>query len=137
MGYRYTDDEIERLRMDDTYTRALKVARAAKVHIEPSRDDYEAIEFLTNVYRTAVEVNEYGPESSVLFYDRSEYAENVVPYNDYKCGMIFAQLGLWFLRMQTTLDQDYIDGIRFILFTTALEALNEMLDYDFYPVGDL
>jgi hypothetical protein len=126
MGYRYTDNEIERLTMDDNYTRALKAARAARVHIEPSRDDYEAIEFLANVYITAEEVSEL----DVDYYDRSEYVENDVPYNNYKCGMIFAQLGLWYDRMQTTLDQDYIDGIRYILYDTALDAVNELVEGD-------
>lgn len=126
MGYRYTDNEIERLTMDDNYTRALKAARAARVYIEPSRDDYEAIEFLANVYITAEEVSEL----DVDYYDRSEYVENDVPYNNYKCGMIFAQLGLWYDRMQTTLDQDYIDGIRYILYDTALDAVNELVEGD-------
>ena len=126
MGYRYTDNEVERLTMDDNYTRALKAARAARVHIEPSRDDYEAIEFLANVYITAEEVSEL----DVDYYDRSEYVENDVPYNNYKCGMIFAQLGLWYDRMQTTLDQDYIDGIRYILYDTALDAVNELVEGD-------
>lgn len=124
MGYRYTEGEIERLRMDDNYTKALRAARAASVHIDPSRDDYEAIEFLANVYITAEEISEIG----VDYYDRGAYAENDVPYNNYKCGMIFAQLGLWFDRMQTTLDQDYIDGIRYVLYTTALDAVNELVD---------
>lgn len=124
MGYRYTDNEIERLTMDDNYTRALKAARAARVYIEPSRDDYEAIEFLANVYITAEEVSEL----DVDYYDRSEYVENDVPYNNYKCGMIFAQLGLWYDRMQTTLDQDYIDGIRYILYETGLDAVNALVE---------
>lgn len=124
MGYRYTDNEIERLTMDNNYTRALKAARAARVYIEPSRDDYEAIEFLANVYITAEEVSVL----DVDYYDRSEYVENDVPYNNYKCGMIFAQLGLWYDRMQTTLDQDYIDGIRYILYETGLDAVNALVE---------
>jgi len=120
MGYRYTEDEIERLRRDDNYIKALKVARAARTYIEPSRDDIEAIDFLLSVYLTAEEVNEI----NVDYYDRGEYVETAIPYNNYKCGMIFAQLGLWYDRMQTTLDQDYIDGIRYILYETALDGVN-------------
>ena len=123
MGYRYTPIEIERLQ-GYRYMDAMKAARAARVHIEPSRDDYEAIEFLANVYTTAEEIS----ETDVDYYDRAEYVENDVPYNNYKCGMIFAQLGLWFDRMQTTLDQDYIDGIRYVLYETALDAVNALVD---------
>lgn len=124
MGYRYTEGEIERFRMDFNYTKALRAARAARVYIEPSRDDYEAIDFLIGVYLTAEEVSELGVDP----YDYDAYLESSVPYNNYKCGMIFAQLGLWYDRMQTTLDQDYIDGIRFILFGTALDAVNELVE---------
>ena len=124
MGYRYTDNEIEFLRSDERYTNALRAARAARVHIEPSRDDLEAIEFLNNVYITSKEVMEFDVDR----YYFGEYAEEEVPYNNYKCGMVFAQLGLWYNRTQTTLDQDYIDGIRYILYTTALDALNELVE---------
>ena len=124
MGYRYTDNEIEFLKSDERYTNALRAARAARVHIEPSRDDLEAIEFLNNVYITSKEVMEFDVDP----YDFGEYAEEEVPYNNYKCGMVFAQLGLWYNRTQTTLDQDYIDGIRYILYTTALDALNELVE---------
>ena len=106
------------------YTRALRTARAARVHIQPSRDDKEAIEFLANVYMTAEEVS----ETDVDYYDRAEYAEFDVPANNYKCGMIFAQLGLWYDKIQSTQDQDYIDGIRFILYVTALDAVNALVD---------
>jgi hypothetical protein len=109
---------------DLNYTRALRAARAARVHIEPSRDDKEAIEFLANVYITAEEISEIG----VDYYDRAEYVENDVPYNNYKCGMVFAQLGLWFDRRQTTLDQEYIDGIRYVLYDTGLDAVNNLVD---------
>lgn len=124
MGYRYTDDEIERLRMDDNYIRALRAARAARTYIEPSRDDIEAIDFLVSVYLTAEEVSEIGVDP----YDYGAYVETAIPYNNYKCGMVFAQLGLWYDRMQTTLDQEYIDGIRYVLYSTALDAVNELVD---------
>ena len=124
MGYRYTDDEIRGLTRDETYTEALRAARAARTYIEPSRDDIEAIDFLVTVYLTAEEISEI----DVDFYERDEYVETAIPYNNYKCGMVFAQLGLWYDRMQTTLDQDYIDGIRYILYETALDAVNGLLE---------
>ena len=124
MGYRYTEGEIERFRMDFNYTAALRAARAARVYIEPSRDDYEAIDFLLGVYATAEEVSELDVDP----YDYGAYFESGVLYNNYKCGMIFAQLGLWYDRMQTTLDQDYIDGIRYILYETGLDAINELVE---------
>ena len=106
------------------YTRALRAARAARTYIEPSRDDGEAIDFLVTVYLTAEEISEI----DVDFYERDEYVQTTIPYNNYKCGMIFAQLGLWYDRMQTTLDQDYIDGIRYILYETALDAVNALVE---------
>ena len=124
MGYRYTDNEIKFLRSDERYTNALRAARAARVHIEPSRDDLEAIEFLNNVYITSEEIKEDG----VDYYDRGEYAQDDVPYNNYKCGMVFAQLGLWYDKIQSTQDQGVIDGIRFILYVTALDAINELVE---------
>ena len=121
MGYRYTDNEIERLEKNDVYGKALRAARAAGVHIEPSRDDYESIEFLANVF-------DVGMFSDIEdLYELGEFADDLVPYNNYKCGMVFSQLGLWYDRMQTTLDQDYIDGIRYILYDTALTAMEVLI----------
>ena len=124
MGYRYTENMEEFLRDDERYTNALRAARAARVHIEPDRDDLEAIEFLNNVYITSKEVIEDGADRDQYV----EYADEEVPYNNYKCGMVFAQLGLWFDEIQANLDQDYIEGIRFILYKTALDGIEALVD---------
>jgi hypothetical protein len=106
---------------DLNYTRALRAARAGRVHIEPSRDDVEAIEFLAVCY---VAAEEFSDE-----YDRiSEEADSTVPYNDYKCGMIFAQLGLWY-DSEDMVGKDFIDGIRYAIYDTAMNIiinLNQM-----------
>ena len=130
MGYRYTDEEIERLRKDEVYEKALKAGRATMVHIEPSRDDYEAIEYLVRIYDDAQEILDTMDDFD-FNYELAEVAELAVPYNNYKCGMIFAQLGLWFERIQTTLDQDYMDGIRYILYDNALTALYSLARRDY------
>ena len=114
-----------RMYMKENYTRALRAARAGRVHIEPSRDDVEAIEFLAACYVAAEELSELGLDE----YDRiSEEADSTVPYNNYKCGMIFAQLGLWYDN-EDMVRKDFIDGIRYAIYDTALGIiinLNQM-----------
>jgi len=113
---------------DLEYEKATIAARNFRIHISPLRDDREAVEFLAAVYDTAEEVR--GLES--IYYDLGELAQRDIPANDYKCGMIFAQLGLWYDQMQTTLDELYIDGIRFILYTTALDVIRDLVDQDMF-----
>ena len=133
MGFRYTERELMRLRQDDIYERALLAARAMDAHIEPDRDDFEAIEYLYDLfmnaeefYASSMETREMRDVRGMKDIDEFEAAEASVPYNDYKCGMTFSQLGLWFDRMQTTLDQDYIDGIRYVLYDKGVDAVNNL-----------
>jgi hypothetical protein len=130
MSYRYEERDTERLMATANYTRALQAARAGSVHIEPSRDDVEAIEFLAACYVAAEELSELGiDERFPRQYDRiSEEADSTVPYNNYKCGMIFAQLGLWYDN-EDMVGKDFIDGFRYAIYDTAMNIiinLNQM-----------
>lgn len=116
---------------DLEYEKATIAARNFRIYISPLRDDREAVEFLAAVYDTAEELRDLEANSDYS-YDLGELAQRDIPANDYKCGMIFAQLGLWYDEMQTTMDQFYIDGIRFILYTTALDVIKDLVDQDMF-----
>tara|TARA_Y100000401_G_C8261173_1_gene193384 strand:- start:75 stop:470 length:396 start_codon:yes stop_codon:yes gene_type:complete len=122
---RKEQSEIAKMFMKDDYIRALRAARAGRVYIEPSRDDVEAIKFLAACYMAAEELSELGLDE----YERiQEEADSTVPYNNYECGMIFAQLGLWYDN-EDMIGKDFIDGIRYAIYDTALSIiinLNQM-----------
>lgn len=145
MGFRYTERELAKLREDDVYESAVLAARAMDAHILPDRDDFEAIEYLHDLYLNAEEFyvsymeSQENREVPGMEYGITEFeaAESSVPFNDYKCGIVFAQLGLWFDRLQTTLDQDYIEGIRYILYDKGVDAVNNLSRNNFGYMGRL
>ena len=99
MGYRYSDREIESFQRVEVLKAARRIARKGDAPIDPDRDDYEAIEFL---YDIRMAVDEMINEDVDDWLDRSnELADDVVPYNNYKAAMAYAQLGLY--------DYDYTD----------------------------
>ncbi len=95
MGYRYSDRDLISLQDGEVQMKARRLARKGNAPIEPDRDDYEAIEFLSNhqmdtddLQNEALDADDYN--------DRAyEAADNAVPANNYKAGMIYAELGLW------------------------------------------
>jgi hypothetical protein len=99
MGYRYSDRELASFQRVDVYRAALRVSRQGDAPIDPDKDDYEAIDFLFDI---KMSVDEMINEDMDDMLDRSsELADGVVPYNNYKAAMAYAQLGLY--------DYDYID----------------------------
>jgi len=133
MGYRYSDREIESFKRQDVLMEARRIARLGGAPIDPDRDDYEAIEFLTDVKmdfddRVGERDLSRDPFDTDVGY---EIADNSVPYNDYKAAMAYAQLGLYNydeLDGDTTYAGDPIGGIRYALYSLAYAAVTNMLD---------
>ena len=99
MGYRFSDREIASLQRVEVLRAARRIARKGDAPIDPDKDDYEAIDFL---YDIKMAVDEMINEDVDDWLDRSEeLSDDVVPYNNYKAAIAYAQLGLY--------DYDYID----------------------------
>lgn len=133
MGFRYTDREIESFKRIEVLREARRIARLGDAPIDPDRDDYEAIEFLTDL-KMDFDDRVGERDLSMNPFDRDvayEIADNSVPYNDYKAAMAYAQLGLYKyddLEGDTTYAGDQLETIRYALFSFANNAVENMLD---------
>ena len=116
MGYRYDDKELAYLQ--GNYMEARRVADDGNAPIDPSRDDYEAIEFLIDLKNAAEELVEDG-----IGGDTDEVAESVVPYNNYKIGMVYAELGLWGGDYEM-IGEDMQSNMRYAIFSFADEYIS-------------
>ncbi len=95
MGYRYSDRDLVSLQDGEVQMKARRIASKGNAPIEPDRDDYEAIEFLSNLQ---IDIDDLKNEDLDAddYNDRAyEVADNAVPDMTYKAGMIYAELGLW------------------------------------------
>ena len=133
MGYRYSDREIEILKRVEVLREARRMARLGYAPIDPTSDDYEAIDFLNTV---KMNFDEYVGERDLSMnpFDRDiayEIAEDSVPYNNYKAAMAYAQLGLYSydeLDGDQSYAGDQIGTIRYALFTLANNIVDALLD---------
>jgi len=136
MGFRYSDREIERFKRDYVYKQALSIARMGDAPIDPDRDEYEAIEFLFNIFLEMDElIGDTDMSEGPFDYDiAQDISDSVIPYNNYKAAMAYAQLGLYdydemFGGLSPRPDTE-MDMIRHRLATFAYNVVNKRL-YDF------
>ncbi len=95
MGYRYSNRDLASLQDGEVQMKARRLARKGNALIEPDRDDYEAIEFLSNLQMDIDDLKNEDLDADD-YNDRAyEVADNAVPNNNYKAGMVYAELGLW------------------------------------------
>ena len=132
MGYRYSDREIASFQRVEVYRTALRVAREGDAPIDPDKDDYEAIEFLFDIKMAVDDMK--GEDIDDMIERSSEEADRVVPYNNYKAAMAYAQLGLFdYDNIDDYMGREYgsqLDNIRTTLFVFAEVAIANLYARD-------